>query len=116
MVRHTVLAADASRLKGLGFVLLQFVDDVWRPVQAGSRSLNPTESRYSMIELEALAACWAMKKCNMYFQGLHYLTLLTDHQPLIPRILNSMGIADVENPRLQRLMMKMLPCSFKAQW
>ena len=27
-----------------------------------------------------------------------------------------MGIADVENPRLQRLMMKMLPHSFTAKW
>ena len=65
-----------------------------------------------MIELKALAACWAMKKCNMYLQGLHHFTLLTDHQPLIP-ILNSMGIAHVENPRL---MMKILPYSLTAQW
>ena len=113
--RQTNLATDASRLKGLGFVLLQLVDDVWRPVQAGSRFLTPTESRYAMIELEALAACWAMKECNTYLQGLHHFTLLTDHQPLIP-ILNSIWIADVENPRLQRLMMKMLPYSFTVQW
>ena len=113
--RQTVLATDASRLKGLGFVLLQLVDDVWRPVQAGSRFLTPTQSRYAMIELEALAACCAMKKCNMYLQGLHHFTLLTDHQLLIP-ILNSMGVADVENSRLQRLMMKMLPYSFTVQW
>ena len=113
--RKTILATDASRLKGLGFVLLQLVDDVWKPVQAGSRFLTPAESRYAMIELEALATCWAMKKCNMFVQGLPHFTLLTDHQPLIP-ILNSMGIADVENPRLQRLMMKMLPYSFTAEW
>ena len=56
-----------------------------------------------------------MKKCNMFLQGLPTFTLLTDHQPLIP-ILNSMGVADVENPRLQRLMMKMLPFSFTAKW
>ena len=113
--RKTILATDASHLKGLGFVLLQLVDDVWKPVQAGSRFLTPAESRYAMIELEALATCWAMKKCNMFVQGLPHFTLLTDHQPLIP-ILNSMGIADVENPRLQRLMMKMLPYSFTAEW
>ena len=113
--RKTFLATDASRLKGLGFVLLQLVNDVWKPVQAGSRFLTPAESRYAMIELEALATCWAMKKCNMFVQGLPHFTLLTDHQPLIP-ILNSMGIADVENPRLQRLMMKMLPYSFTAEW
>ena len=98
--RKTILATDASRLRGLGFILLQLVDDVWKPVKAGSRFLTPAESHYAMIELEALAACWAMKKCNMFVQGLLHFTLLTDHQPPIP-ILNSMGIADVENPLLQ---------------
>jgi hypothetical protein len=29
---------------------------------------------------------------------------------------NSKGIADVKNPRLQRLMMKMLPYTFTAEW
>ena len=115
MNRQTLLATDASRLNGLGFVLLQMVNGTWKPVQAGSRFLTPAESRYAMIELEALGACWAMKKCNMYLQGLPYFTLVTDHQPLIP-ILNSKGISDVENPRLQRLMMKMLPYSFTAKW
>ena len=112
--RKTILATDASRLKGLVFVLLKLVDDVWKPVQAGSRFLTPAESRYAGIELEALAACWAMKKCNMFVQGLPHFTLLTDHQALI-LILDSMGIADVENPRLQRLMMKMLPYSFTVE-
>ena len=68
-----------------------------------------------MIELEALGACWAMKKCDMFLRGLPHFKLVTDHQPLIP-ILNSKGIADVENPRLQRLMMKMLPYTFTAEW
>ena len=100
-------------VNSLGFVLLQMVDGVWKPVQAGSSFLTPTEIRYAMlcyamIELEALGACWAMKKCDMFLRGLPHFKLVTDHQPLIP-ILNSKGIADVENPRLQRLMMKMLP-------
>ena len=91
------------------------VDGVWKPVQAGSRFLTPTESRYAMIELEALAACWAMQKCNIFLQGLPHFKHVTDHQPLIP-ILTSKGIADVENPCLQRLLMKMLPYTFTAEW
>ena len=35
--RENVLATDASRLHGLGFVLLQKVEETWRPVQAGSK-------------------------------------------------------------------------------
>ena len=113
--RPTLLATDASCLHGLGFVLLQMVDGIWKPVQAGSRFLTSTESHYAMIALEALGACWAMKKCDMSLQGLPHFKLVTDHQPLIP-ILNSKGIADVDNPRLQRLMMKMLPYTFTAEW
>ena len=113
--RPTLLATDASRLHGLGFVLQQMVDGVWKPVQAGSRFLTPTESRYAMIELEALGACWVMKKCDMFLRGLPHFKLVTDHQPLIP-ILTSKGTADVENPRLQRLTMKILPYTFTAEW
>ena len=67
-----------------------------------------------MIELEALAACWAMMNCNLFLQGLPHFTLLTDDQPLVP-ILNSMNIADVQNQR-QRLLMKMLPYSYATEW
>ena len=77
--------------------------------------MTPIESRYAMIELEALGACWAMKKCDMFLQGLSHFKLVTDHQSLIP-ILNSKGIADVDNPHLQRLVMKMLPYTFTAEW
>lgn len=51
-----------SRLNGLGFVLLHSIDNVWKPVQAGSRFPTPAESCY---DLEALAACRATK-CNMF--------------------------------------------------
>ena len=113
--RPTILATDALRLKGMDFVLLQMVNNIWKPVQAGSRFLIPTESPCAMIELEDFAACWAMKICNMFVQGLPHFDLLTDHQPLIS-ILNSMGIADAENLRLQRLMMKMIPYLFTPEW
>ena len=60
----TILATDASRLKGLGFVLLQLVNGVWRAVQAGSRFLTPTKSRYVMTELEALAELCSSATCT----------------------------------------------------
>ena len=55
--RPTRLCTDASR-QGLGFVLQQMQDDVWRLVQAGSRFLSGAESRYAVIELELLAVSW----------------------------------------------------------
>jgi hypothetical protein len=50
--RPTSLYVDASRLRGLGFILLQQqTDGSWIVVQAGSQSLSDAESRYAMIEL-----------------------------------------------------------------
>ena len=105
-----MLATDASRLHGLGFALLQMVDSVWKPVQVGSRFLTPTESCYAIIELEAL-----LGNTEMWYVPSRPTSLQTHHQPLIP-ILNSKGIADVENPCLQRLLMKMLPYTFTSEW
>jgi hypothetical protein len=48
----TSLHVDASRLRGLGFILLQQqTNGSWNVVQAGSRFLSDGESRYAMIEL-----------------------------------------------------------------
>ncbi|ROT64574.1 hypothetical protein C7M84_017480 [Penaeus vannamei] len=85
-----------------------------RLVQCGSRFLTD-ESRYATIELEMLAASWAMGKCRLYLAGLQHFTLHTDHRPLIP-ILNHYTLDAIENPRLQRLRVKMAPYVFTAVW
>ena len=51
----TALHTDASRLNGLGYVLLQKHGEEWKLIQCGSRFLTDTVSRYSMVELELLA-------------------------------------------------------------
>ena len=53
--RKTRLISDASRNNGVGFVLKQEINGIWKPVQAGSRFLTETEARYAMVELELLA-------------------------------------------------------------
>ena len=69
-----------------------------------------------MIELECLAAAWAMHKCHMYLAGTPF-NLIVNHQPLVP-IFNSYSLDQVENPRLQRLLMHMKTRSyqFQTQW
>ncbi|ROT64575.1 hypothetical protein C7M84_017481 [Penaeus vannamei] len=62
-----------------------------------------------------LAASWAMGKCRLYLAGLQHFTLHTDHRPLIP-ILNHYTLDAIENPRLQRLRVKMAPYVFTAVW
>ena len=88
--KETCLHTDASRM-GIGFVLRQQAkhsNEEWKTVQASSRFLTDTETRYVVIELECLAVTWAIKKCHIFLSGLDHFTVVTDHNPLVP-ILNS---------------------------
>ena len=107
---------DASRLKGNGFVLKQKQSDgTWRFVQAGSRFLTETETRYAMIEIELLGILWAVKKCRLFLEGLSNFEVVTDHRPLIP-IINGHRLDEIENPRLQRLRMQLMNYKLFATW
>ena len=113
--RHA-LATDASRLKGLGFILRQQSQDgSWRVTQAGSRFLSNAETRYAMIELELLAISWAAHKCRLFLEGLPQFEIITDHRPLVP-ILNDYSLDQIENPRLQRLRMKLDRYNYNCTW
>ena len=103
----TALHTDASRLRGLGFVLKQKkADGKWHLIQAGSRFLTDTETRYAMIELEMLAVAWAVKKCRIFLEVLSQFDI-TNHRLLIT-ILNKHHLGEIENPRLQRLHMRLM--------
>lgn len=111
----TALHSDASRLHGLGYVLLQKHDDTWKLIQCGSRFLTETESRYAMIEIELLGITWAVTKCRIYLLGQDSFKIVTDHKPLLS-ILNDQTLDGIENPRLQRLKEKIAGYSFVAEW
>ena len=111
----TKLQTDASRTKGMGFALLQRHGDDWRLVQCGSRFLTDAETRYAVCELEMGACVWACQKCRTYLTGLPQFDMVVDHRPLVP-ILNSKGLSQIENPRLQRMREKLLGYSFQASW
>lgn len=97
--RETMIQTDASRLNGLGYVLLQKDrNDIWKLVQCGSRFLTDTESRYAMVELELRAVEWAIRKCKIYLLGLQIFTLVVDHQPLVS-ILDSYTLDAVDNQK-----------------
>ena len=103
--RPTKVSADSSSY-GLGAVLQQLVDNVWRPVAFASRSLTETESRYAMVEKEALASAWACTKFSDYLIGLPKFSLETDHKPLLA-LLGSKPISDLP-PRIQRIRMRLM--------
>jgi len=115
MHRTTRLCTDASR-RGIGFVLQQQTPaGKWVLVQAGSRFLSTAESRYAIIELEMLAVVWAASKCKLFLTGMQHFQVITDHNPLIP-ILNNHRLDEIDNPRLQRLKMKLMAFNFTAKW
>jgi len=63
-----------------------------------------------------MAACvWACHKCKTYLAGLPHFDIVVDHRPLVP-VLNSKGLNEIENPRLQRMREKMSLYSFHASW
>ena len=113
--KPTALHTDASRRKGLGYALLQKHADKWRLIQCGSRFLTETESRYAMVELELLAATWAMKKCRIHLLGLDHFELVVDHKALVT-ILDKHRLDDVDNTRLQRHKEKTALFSFTTRW
>lgn len=114
--RPLALHTDGSKLNGIGFVLKQLQEDGhWHVVQAGSRFLSPTESRYAAIELEMLAVSWAVVKCRLFLSGLPHFDVIVDHKPLVP-ILNSKLLHEIENVRLQRLREKIMEFVFTAHW
>ena len=115
---HTKLVSDASRLNGLGYILLQTTSAESNvPVsvlQCGSRALNDAERNYSTIELECLAIQWAIHKCDFFLRGLEGFTVVTDHRPLVGVFAKS--LAAVDNPRLVRIREKTSPYSFDVKW
>lgn len=112
----TELLTDASRLYGLGYILLQREEDgkSVRLIQCGSRALNGAQGRYATIELELLGVQWAVHKCRHYLQGCPAFKVVTDHRPLVG--LFKKHLQEIHNPRLQMLREKLMGYSFSAEW
>ena len=66
---ETKITADASAY-GLGAVLMQKIEQQWKPVAYASRSMTETETRYAQIEKEALATTWACERFSDYILGM----------------------------------------------
>lgn len=103
--KSVTLSVDASK-HGLGACLLQ--DGL--PVCYASKSLNKTEQAYAQIEKELFACVFACEKFYTYIYGRSDITIETDHKPLISIINKPIVNAP---PRLQRMLMRLQPYSFK---
>ena len=97
---------DASRLHGLGYAMGHFIDGKFKVVACGSKSLTPTQQKYTTIELECLAVHFAVDKCSFYLKGAPSFNVMTDHKPL--KGIFRKDLFDIGNPRLQRIREKLL--------
>ena len=111
---NTRLITDASRLHGLGFVLMQHSDEKTKVIQCGSRSLSSAEKNYSTLELELTAIVWAIQKCSFFLKGINHFEVLTDHRPLVG--IFAKNLPQVDNARITRLREKVLDQPFTVKW
>ena len=100
----TKVCADASNF-GLGAVLLQQQQSVWKPVAYASRTMSETEQRCSQIQKEALVLVWACEKFSGYILGKR-VHLETDHKPLVPLL--SKTHLDRLPPRVLRFRLRLM--------
>jgi len=77
---QTRVVTDASPT-GLGAVLTQGQNSIWRVIAYASRSLSDVERRYSQTKKEALAIVWAVERFNFYLFGMQF-ELESAHKPL----------------------------------
>ena len=111
----TQLLTDASRLKGLGFALIQRSESGGiRLIQCGSRSLTSAERNYATVELECLAIVYAVLKCRHFLLGMSHFEVITDHKPLLGAFAKSLD--ETSNQRIMRLREKLSGYSFALSW
>ena len=104
---ETRLEAAASRKKSFGYALLQKYGSEWKMVEAGSRYLRDVQTRYAMVELEALAIHYGVKQCQMHLSELQHFYVITDHQPL-KTILNGKDLFEIDNHKLMKIKQELL--------
>ncbi|PAA78339.1 hypothetical protein BOX15_Mlig022181g5, partial [Macrostomum lignano] len=106
----TQLIVDASPT-GVGAILAQVQPDgSTRPVAYASRSLSPTEQRYSQTEREALAVKYGGLKFHHYLSGGGNFKVITDHKPLVS--LFSPGSRPP--PRIERMALRLQDLVFQV--
>ncbi|XP_031347958.1 uncharacterized protein K02A2.6-like isoform X1 [Photinus pyralis] len=97
-----VVTTDASK-QGIAACLAHQLDNGdLRPVAFISRTLSKAEENYSVLDKEALAIYWAVKKFYFYLMGQTKFTIKCDHKPLLGIFGENKGLPQMAASRLQR--------------
>nr|XP_055054019.1 uncharacterized protein K02A2.6-like [Misgurnus anguillicaudatus] len=96
--KDLVLACDALPY-GIGAVLME--DGSEKPLGFMSRTLTPTEKRYSQLDKEGLAIIFRIKRFHKYIYGRTF-TISTDHKPLISIFNEKKPVPQMGSQKVQR--------------
>ena len=99
-----VLATDASPYGISAIISHRFEDATERPIAYYSRTLTPTERRYTQLEKEALGIKAGMDKFFCYLFGRRFL-LITDSKPLVSIFSPSKSMPPLSATRMQNYSM-----------
>lgn len=113
--RPIKLICDASQ-DGIGAALFHvFENGEERPVCFASRTLNCAEKNYAVIDREALAIYFGVRKFMHYLLGRKFI-LQTDHRPLVSIFGTKKGIPVMAASRLQRWSVYLSNFDFEIQY
>jgi len=107
--RRSEVVLDGSPVGISAILYQQSAEGRMVPITFVSRALTPTESRYSQLEREALAAVWACERLHRFIFGSEF-TLITDHKPLIVLL----GQRNVKlSARMERWRLRLEPYAYR---
>lgn len=99
--KELIVACDASA-HGVAAVLSHRMSDGSdRPIAFASRTLTSAEKNYSVLERESLAIIFAVRKFHQYLYG-NFVTIVTDHKPLVGLFREDKAIPTMAASRIQR--------------
>ena len=111
--KDTVAIVDGSRLFGLGWCLVQLQENgSWKLIACGSRALTKSETKWSVFELELLAAKFCLIKAAFWLRGAREFKIYTDHRALVG--IESRVMTEQTSERIRKMVEAMSAFNYKV--